>query len=217
MIFVAHRAGNTPERVLEAQHLVEVIELDVHRGRQGRVEVRHAKTLWPTRRLWDRWYLLPAGTVTPSLDQILDAVDEDTGLWFDLKGVRQNAQARIEALASERQRTVIVSSKSWWLLGPMTGLGKLRTFRSVGNRLELALLLWLPTRSRVDGTVINRRLLTPRLIERLRHRGPIFTWGVTDRATIEWLERHQIAGVIIDDLGLAPQRRRSDRGDEGDR
>lgn len=200
---IAHRAGNSPEQIKATQYLVDAVELDIHRGRNGRIEVRHAKTLWPTRRLWDRWYLLPAATPVPTLDHVLDSVADETGLWFDLKGVRENVSTRIIDLAAEGCRPIMVSSKSWWLLDGITGHDNIRTFRSVGNRFELMMLRWMPTKARVDGTVIHRRFLTPSIIERLRSRGPIFAWGATDRASVEWLEEQGIAGVILDDLGLA--------------
>ncbi len=49
---VAHRAGNTAATARLSLGKVDMIELDVHVLR-GRVEVRHAKVLRPTRRLFD--------------------------------------------------------------------------------------------------------------------------------------------------------------------
>ncbi len=120
-------------------------------------------------------------------------------------------------MAREGERQVVVSSKSWWLLGGLTGTPNLRTFRSAGNRFELALLLWLPSRASTDGAVVHRRLLTPSVIERLTSRGPVFTWSVTDRDTIDELEQKGIAGVILDDLDLvAPGRFPTEQGHELD-
>ncbi len=202
MEYVAHRAGNDPDTLRSAQGVADLIELDVHRSRGARTEVRHAKRLWPSRRLWDRWYLLPPGQEAKPLDEIMAAALPDTALWFDLKGLSTNLGDRLVEFAVADERSVVVSSKSWWLLGGLTGTPNLRTFRSAGNRLELALLLWLPSRARTDGVVVHRRLLTPRVVSRLTSRGPVFTWNVGDRETIEQLQRQGIAGVILDDLGL---------------
>jgi len=40
--FIAHRAGNSVEKLVEAEAVADVVELDVHLGVGGRVEVRHA-------------------------------------------------------------------------------------------------------------------------------------------------------------------------------
>ncbi|MEZ5230172.1 MAG: hypothetical protein R2710_26960 [Acidimicrobiales bacterium] len=50
---------------------------------------------------------------------------------------------------------------------------------------------------------MHRRLLSPRILERLQHRGPVFTWNVTDHAMLADLSERGIAGVILDDLDLA--------------
>ena len=56
-VVIAHRAGNSLERLAGAGAVADVVEADVHLFR-GRLEVRHAKTLGPFPRLWERWYLL---------------------------------------------------------------------------------------------------------------------------------------------------------------
>lgn len=202
MEYVAHRAGNDPDLLKAAEGRVDLVELDVHRGRTGQTMVRHAKRLWPTSRLWDRWYLVPADATVPDLEAILAAARPDTALWFDVKGVSTDLADRLTAMANDGERRVVVSSKSWWLLAGFTGTPNLRTFRSAGNRFELMLLLWLPTRVSTDGAVVHRRLLTPGTLDRLMRRGPVFTWGVNDRSTIEELEQRGIAGVILDDIEL---------------
>jgi glycerophosphoryl diester phosphodiesterase len=202
---VAHRAGNTLASLIEAQQQVDLVEVDVHLDRRQRIEVRHAKRLWPTRRLWDRWYLLEKHTEVPSLAAIVDAADPDTHLWLDLKGPNPQLGRLAMAVVGDR-RPITVSSKAWWLLGRFDGVAGVRTLRSAGNRFELLLLLRLPTRSQVDGAVVHRRLLDDQTIGRLSARGLLFTWGIEDVETVEWLRRRRIDGVILDDLALASPR-----------
>ncbi len=210
MEFVAHRAGNSIERVRLAGERADLIELDVHLDAGDSLEVRHGKILWPTqligrrRRLWEKWHVLPADTPTPAVEEILAAADSSTVLWFDLKGVSRQLPRRLVRVIGER-RPVTVSSKSWWLLRPLTSLDGVRTMRSAGNRLELALLLWLPSRTRLDGAVVHRRLLTDTIIGRLRQRGQLFTWAVDSQQDIDWLRGHGVSGVIVDDLALVPR------------
>ncbi len=206
MEVVADRAGNAVVALIEAQDRVDLVEVDVHLDRHRRIEVRHAKRLWPTRRLWERWYLLPRGTDVPHLALIVEAAAPDTHLWLDLKGPRrQLADLALEVVG--QRPAITVSSKCWWLLGRLTGVPRVRTLRSAGNRFEMFLLLRLPTRSKVDGAVVHRRLLDDRVIEQLRSRGLVFTWGVEDADTIDWLRGRQVDGVILDDLSLVPPRR----------
>ena len=205
MEFVAHRAGNTSEALRAAEGRVDLIEADVHHGRSGRDEVRHAKRLWPTRRLWERWYILPTNTEVTSLDEILTVAGPSTGLWLDLKGIRSNLEPRVARMV-ETGRPIVVSSKSWWLLGPYANIGGVRTFRSAGNRWELAVLLWVPSRIHTDGAVVHRRLLSDWVIRRLHRRGLLFTWNVPDQATIDHLQKRGIDGVIVDDLSLLEER-----------
>ncbi len=201
MQFIAHRAGNSVETLVAAEGRVDLIEVDVHRGPGGGAEVRHSKVFWPSRRLWERWYLLPKDEPSPSFDEIVGCADVGTGLWLDLKGVRNDIVDQIASLAVGRD--LVVSSKSWWLLAPFADVDGVRTFRSAGNRFELALLLWLPTRVATSGAVVNRRLLNDRTIERLKSNGQLYTWNVPDAAAVEHLKSRGLDGVILDDIGLA--------------
>ncbi len=204
MEVIAHRAGNSVQKLTAAERLVDLVEIDLHRGRGGRIEVRHAKSLWPTKRLWEKWYLLPRNTQVPELAEILDAAHPDTTFWFDLKGPDPRLAHAVLAVAGDRQYTV--STKAWWLLKPFQNLDGVRTVRSAGNRFELALLLWLPSRTKVDGSVVHHRLLTASMAKRLLGRGPVFSWGAQDTATVRALVEVGANGVILDDIALAPTR-----------
>ncbi len=203
MEFVAHRAGNHPDSLRLAEGRVDAIELDAHRGPNATTEIRHAKRLWPTRRLWDRWFLVPKGQEFPLVDDILDAARTDTSLWFDLKGPTTNLTEQLLAMAAQGERRLVVSSKSWWLLRRFTGTPGIRTFWSAGNRFELGIMLAAPWLARSDGAVVHQRLLGDRVLPILAGRGPVFVWGAQDAATVASLERRGVDGVILDDLTLA--------------
>ena len=229
-IFIAHRAANSTATMDVARHLVDLCELDVHLGPSATIEVRHAKRLWPTRRLWERWYLLARRTPVPVLTDIVTGQQPEPLFWFDLKGVTPRLARTLRpfvmptprvptdrvptddvptgrradgGVAAERPPTML-SSKSWWLLAPFAGVAGLRTLRSAGNRLELALMRWLPGRVQLDGAVVHRRLLDERTIARLHRQGLLFTWGVTEGDDLaELVADGRIDGFILDDPTLA--------------
>lgn len=195
---ILHRGANR-RGVDVAAGPADVVEVDVHRFR-GRLEVRHEKVLWPSARRWERWYLLPRGAPRRELHEVL--ADTTAPLLVDLKGVRPStARAVAGALASRRSLTV--STKSWWLLGAFRCRAEVRTFRSAGNRLELALLLHLPSRLRPHGIVVHQRLLHGGLVVRLHERAQlVWAWGATDRAAAERLRSWGVDGLILDDVEL---------------
>ncbi len=208
--FIAHRAGNDPQAVTEWAEHADLIEVDVHRWKR-RLEVRHAKRAWPTSRLWERSGLLPAATEVHGFDAVLDAAARaGTHLWLDAKGIDPRLH-RAVAAATDAIRPLTVSTKAWWLLGPFSRRRAegVRTFRSVGNRLELWALLRLPSRVALDGVVLHERLLHRSLVQRLRARGwEIVSWAVTDRTRAEELLGWGVAGLILDERELLVELRR---------
>ena len=201
MEFIAHRAGNDIEKLRAAEPVADVIEVDVHLGERGRVEVRHAKKLLFTRRLWERWYVLPEDVEVPGLIEIMSAGNSDTHFWLDLKGFTPRLSRRVRAVIGERHR-LTVSTKPWWLLVPFAGDDGVRIIRSAGNKFELALLLWLPSRLQADGAVVHYRLLSDTVFERLSKKGLVFCWAATDATHVDRLITLGATGVILDDLSL---------------
>lgn len=197
---IAHRAGNDPDALRRAEVVADLVEVDVHRFR-GRLEVRHAKVLWPFARLWERWTVLPRHAPRPSLRDVLVAADPSTHLLLDLKGVSPRLARTVLDLVRDRE-AVTVSTKPWWLLGPFRGSG-VRTVRSAGNRFELLLLLRFPVGRRVDGFGVHQRLLDQRLVDRLhRHVDVVFSWDVRDRQRADELIAWGVTGLILDDPEL---------------
>jgi glycerophosphoryl diester phosphodiesterase len=206
MELIAHRAGNVAATVASALAVADAIELDVHTFR-GRLEVRHAKALWPTEIRWEPWHLIPAGEPRPTLAEILVAVPAGTHLWIDLKGFSRRFTRRVLAEIGD-DCSLTLSSRSWWVLRPAEVRG-VRVMRSVGNRFQRRLVTAPGIRPRAPhpfglrGVVLHERLADARSVRRIRRRwAPVVAWAVLDLARIEELDRLGIAGVIVDDLDL---------------
>lgn len=200
-IIVAHRAGNKPESVVPALTRADAIELDVHVLR-GRVEVRHEKVLRPTRRLWERWYLLPAGTQAAAIESILDAIPGDVPLLVDLKCFTRRAARRIRRSIPE-DRTVIVSCRSWWVLHAFGDRANTLALRSCGNRTQMRLATMIPGLGDRHGIVAHNRLLDDETVARaLAHSPLLFTWAVETMDRGRELAGKGLTGLIVDDLTL---------------
>lgn len=195
---IAHRAGNTVAGIESFPSGVDGIELDVHLHRDQLV-VRHAKRLWLTSRLWDRWYLLPVETEVPRLEYLVEHIDDEVGLWIDCKGVTSRLPLAVLGVVGG-DRMITLSTKSWWIFRELPPQHNLRTFRSVGNRFEMLLLWILPPLAAVDGIVIHSRLLSPRVVTLLRRRhGLVFSWAIGDEGTGRRLLDWGVNGLIVDD------------------
>lgn len=199
---IAHRAGNGPAETASVRAVADCIEIDVHHHR-GRLVVRHAKRVWLTSRLWERWYLLPRDVRVPLLADALAWIGPDLGLWVDLKGaVARRLPAEVCRAVGPRP-SLTLSTKAWWLFGRSAGPLPARLLRSAGNRFELVLLRHLPSRVALDGVVLHRRLLTADLVDELKGRhGLVFAWSVTDEGAARQLIGWGVDGLIIDDPSL---------------
>ena len=201
MEIVAHRAGNTVADAEATLGRVDMIELDVHVFR-GRVEVRHAKLLRPTARLWERWYLLPRGTTGVPIGDVLAVLPPTTPLMIDMKCFTRHAGRRMMA-ALPPEAPVVASTRSWWALAPFRNRDNTRVLHSCGSRWQLWWALHI-TRFHADhGVCVHEQRLTPEVLSRLRQRTPlIFTWGVRTTARCRELEESGLTGVILDDYGI---------------
>lgn len=202
--WIAHRSGNSARRAASAVGRADAIELDVHTFRR-RLEVRHARVLWPFARQFEPWYLLPADTPRPSVADVLDAIPNDVPVWYDLKGFTPRL-ARDVLTANGDRRPVTLSCRSWWVLRPGRDRRGVRTMKSVNNRWQRWVVLRTPVARSDSGVVINERLLTPGLLARLSERtAVIVAWGVSDAERARALIDEGIDGLIVDDLGLVPR------------
>ena len=202
MDVVAHRAGNTVDAAHAALGNVDMIELDVHVLR-GRVEVRHEKVLHPTRRLWEKWYLLPRGARGVPIEDVLDVVEYTTPLMIDLKCFTRRSALLVREVIP-REQPIVASSRSWWILEVFADRPNTRTLRSCGSAWQL---WWALHRSRFDerqGVSVHERRLTPAVIAGLQERtGIVYTWGVTTTERCEELVQAGVSGMILDDYSIA--------------
>jgi glycerophosphoryl diester phosphodiesterase len=178
-----------------------MIELDVHVHR-GRVEVRHEKVLWPTSRLWERWFLLPRGASGVAIEDVLDALGPEPPLMLDLKCFTPWAARRIRAAAGET-RSLTVSTRSWWILRAFSDRPATVLLRSCNAPWQLSLAKRLPGLSDRAGIVVHQRLLDPAEVGDIRSlTSLLFTWAVrsVDRAKV--LTDAGVTGLIVDDLDL---------------
>jgi glycerophosphoryl diester phosphodiesterase len=197
MEWIAHRAGNDPARIEPALTVADGVELDVHLLR-GRLEVRHSKAVWPLRIYWERGQ----GIVDEQVDDLrttLAAAPVGAHLWVDLKGFTPRLTSRVLQETGDRF-DLTMSSRSWWVLRPARRRGGIRTFRSVGNRLQL----WFALRiDHPDGVGIPERVATGTIIDRLRSRcSSIAVWGARDVDRVTQLRGLDVGVLIVDDLEL---------------
>ncbi len=217
-LVIAHRAANTVEGIHRAAEVADVVEADVHLFR-GRLEVRHAKTLGPSARLWERWYLLPRGAPRPALGEVLEAADGRVALMLDLKGPDPRLPDRVLS-AARRARLpgdIIVCGRVWPLIDRLRGTPGVRTMHSVRRGPGLRALMRRPPGS-VEGVSIHRDLLSRGVVEDLRERIPrLWTWPVDDPDDALRLAEWGVNGFISDAPGrLGPLRAAtSDRTDPG--
>lgn len=196
---VAHRAGNETRLIGPAIGIADAVELDVHLHR-GRLEVRHAKSLWPSRRFWERWHWVP-DPGWHELSEINTAALAGTHLWVDLKGFSSRLTRRVLAEVGNR-RPLTLSCRSWWALRPAERLAGVRTLRSVGTRWQRWLVVRVPVGG-VDGVVMHERLADPHHVAALKQRySTVVVWAVEDVERATAVIAGGVDGIIADDLGL---------------
>ena len=198
VVLVAHRAAEVPAVLTAAADVADIVELDVHLFR-GRLEVRHAKVIWPLAWRWDRWYLVPRGSPRPTLEDVIAFVRPETELWIDLKGFSRRLTARVVDAVADRPRTT-VSSRSWWILPRRQRQRNLRIVHSVGSRFQLWLLARRPPNS-LESVAVDRRLADRPSIIGLHRVAPlVFVWGIRDVKTAVAAVEAGADGLIVDGI-----------------
>lgn len=217
VLAIAHRAGNDLEAAREAVELcVDVVEADVH-AHQGRLEVRHSKSLHPLPWLWDRRpprtaeqekagrgrVVWTSATVAQlQLRQLLTALDGRTTLMVDLKGPGSVGATAVRELARlPRRQPTLVCSRWWPSVEPATGQAWARPVLTARNRAEL-----LRLRGRVRGgrrpygVSVHRSLLTAPVVAELHERVElVLTWPVNSWTALDEVLSRGVTGVISDE------------------
>lgn len=205
MLAVAHRGGNDLDELRRACDAgADVIEADVHLH-QGRLEVRHHKSLGPLPWYWDKWELQPAARFPLRLDHLLDALPPGTTLMLDLKGVGRAGSRVARALHERAPGTPLMVCARWWpSVLPFRDVPWARTLLSARGDLELRRLRRrLRTGSAPDGVSLHLSLLTPAVVAEVHEQVPlILTWPVDDRTSLAAAARVGVDGVITKSLDV---------------
>lgn len=199
-LVVAHRAANTAAALASLPPGVDVVEADVHLL-HGRLEVRHAKALWPLPVLWERWYLLGRDAPRPPLSQILPLIPRGVDLMIDLKGPDPRLGPAVLRAAGDLigERGLTVSGRVWRTIDRLRGVDGVRTLHSVGGARELRALLARRGARRPEGVSIHRRLLTPGVAAALRESADqLWSWPVDDPAEARTLGEWGVTAFISD-------------------
>lgn len=202
-LVVAHRAANCVEAITTTVAGVDVVEADVHLFHR-RLEVRHAKALWPLPVFWERWYLLGRDAPRPLLSEILPLIPEGTDLMIDLKGLDPRLGPAVLRVAGDliAERGLTVSGRVWRTIDRLRGVEGVRTLHSVGSPRELRALLRRRGADRPEGVSIHRRLLSPEVAAALRESADqLWSWPVDDPETARTLGAWGVTGFISDAPG----------------
>jgi hypothetical protein len=205
---VAHRVGNDPRLIEGACKTgVDLIEGDINWW-NGRLEVRHWKTMGRVPLLWDKWGLAPGWTRRLRLEEVLEAVPPGCELMLDLK--RNTVGATREILACVDRylvgREYTVCSQVWSALTPFQGRPGVRIVHSVGNTRLLRAVIPHLDGKQAEAISIHKRLLSPQTVRRLLERVPlIMTWPVNRESDLRVLKSWGVNGFISDRLVLLEQ------------
>lgn len=204
-ITIAHRAANDLERLRRAEALgVDFLECDVWLY-QGRMEIRHEKTLGPLPIRWDRWSLEWKGPPRLVLHQLLDAWQGPGALLLDLKGTNNDLSAEVIRAIGDASQDVpfAVTARSPALLRPFTEMPEVSTFPSAGRIRDIDRLTTEGTRTEWSGIAVHRRLLSHDLVSRLHQVAPIVTtWPINAIETLERVLSFGVDGITSDNLDV---------------
>jgi glycerophosphoryl diester phosphodiesterase len=204
-ITVAHRAGNDIALARHAAEAgVDIVEADLWLY-QGRLEVRHSKTIGRLPLRWDRWWIKFWPPPVLELDVLLRSLDPNTTVMLDLKGRHPDLPGRLlETCRRVRSgKRILVCSQTWLLLEQLRHEPDVSVIYSIGNQRQLARAWSMLEREGYDAVSIHNELLdfqtTPRLLERV---SAIITWPINDHARLERVRNLGVTGVISDSLDL---------------
>ena len=198
MLAIAHRSGNTLEGLRAALDAgVDLVEADVHAYR-GRLEVRHLKTMGGLPYLWDRGQLLHRRAYERvDLPELVAALNGDARLMIDLKGVHPQLAPSVARVLRELAPSgeLTVCTKHWGMLDAFDV--PVRRVLSASNRAGLARLRRRLARAPAYGVSVQRRLLTPSVVQELqRSTQVVMTWPVDTAEALADARRLGVDGVI---------------------
>jgi glycerophosphoryl diester phosphodiesterase len=200
---IAHRAGNSLERLGEAEAIgVDFVESDVWLHR-GQLEIRHEKTAGILPLLWDRWSLAPGWSRRLSLSDLLEAANPETHLLLDLKGVNRRLPTMVKRIlhAAREHPRIAVCSQNWTFVDAFHEQPEVLRFYSIGSLRQLKTWLEQPKERGSTAISIDARLLDSKTIQVLRRQVEIVApWGVRTREQACQLLEWGATAVNADDL-----------------
>ncbi len=211
---IAHRSANDLGRLRAATALgVDFHECDVWLY-QGRVEIRHEKTLGRLPIRWDRWKLEWRGPPRLVLARLLEDWEGPGTLLLDLKGRAEALPGKVldTFAAAGQDIPFAVTARTWSLLEPFLWIPGVATFPSVGSTRNMRDLLAMDQRP-WSGVSVHRKLLSAEAVRRLRTVGPVVTtWPVNSMEAFDEAMGYGVDGISSDSLDvLAEVRKRRPR------
>jgi hypothetical protein len=204
-VTIAHRAGNDIPLARHAAALnVDIVEADVWLY-EGRLEVRHSKTIGKLPLRWDRWWIKFWPPPPLLLDELLRTLDPSTTVMLDLKGRDPELPEKLlEVCRRERPgRQILACSQTWSFLEELRNEPDVAVIYSIGSSRQLRRAWLMLEREGYDAVSIHNELLTPESTRRLLDRvSAIITWPINDHTTLERVARLGVTGVISDSFDL---------------
>jgi glycerophosphoryl diester phosphodiesterase len=205
LVTIAHRAGNSIELARKAAYAgVDIVEADLWLY-DGRLEVRHSKTIGPLPLRWDRWWIRLFPPQCLDLETLLCELDPGTTVMLDLKGRNPELPGKLLEVCRRIRpgRQILVCSQTWPMLEQLRHEPDVAVIYSIGNRRQLARSWTMLEREGYEAVSIHRDLLTPESTRQLFARVPaIITWPINDHVRLERVRSLGVTGIISDSLEL---------------
>lgn len=201
---MAHRAANSPHalRIALGCDAVDYLEADLWLE-HGRLEVRHARRLWPLPLYWERARLFVSFERFPSLDDVASAAGA-IRLYLDLKGKDMRLADAVIAFVRDRglEDAVVFSSPEWSLLDRVRARLGAPCFYTL-SRKQFERRLAEVLAGGFDYLAVNHRLLDPERVGRLKEAGcRLVAWTVNSLERARQLVSWGVDGVVSDHVAI---------------
>lgn len=213
LIAIAHRAGNHLKLLRRAEEIgADYVEADV-RLHNGRLEVRHLKSMRYLPLLYDRWKifgrrigfsLAPGWTDRLVLSKLLGALDRDTGVMIDLKGDDEKLTPSVLAALHDAgaRRRIIVCGQNWAQIDPLLDEPAVTAVHSIGRSDQLERFFARPN-SKTQGVSIDQELLSEDVVAKLHDRAAmVVTWPINSLGLLKRVTAFGVDGLIIDRMQI---------------
>lgn len=191
----AHRAGNNRDALMRAIEAgADLIETDIWLH-NGRLELRHKKTLGPIPILWEKWSIAPGWTPRYLLRDLLRDVPDEVIIFLDFKGEEMGlGRAVLQELQQfAPDRIVATCGRNYPQLQVIDDAPNIITFYSVGEEEEWPVAQELIAVSTTPALSLLGSLATQDKLDWITSiGGTVVCWGIE---SIEQMERLRTMGV----------------------